>query len=93
MEIFMHTQFVNCVLASGFFDNEIYVILGESSAIVNRSAVEVFKEPQGQAEGEGRVCVYIIERKADRDLVEIPGQPVVGGLRTWIPRERSTAAA
>ena len=81
----MATEYVECALASGFFEDELYVILGDSSAIVSRSDVKVEREPQAQADGQGKVCVYVIDRKADSVLVEIPGQPVVGGLRTWIP--------
>ncbi len=89
----MPTEYVDCVLASGFFDNELYVTLGESSAIVNRQDIVVTSEPLDQKDGLGKVCVYIVERKADRVLVEIPGQPVVGGLRTWVNREHPSAVA
>ncbi len=89
----MPDEYVDCVIASGFFDNELYVTVGDSSAIVSRGNVQVTREPQDQKDGRGKVCVYIIERKADRLLVEIPGQPVVGGLRTWIDRGHTSAVA
>jgi len=89
----MATEYVDCVLAAGFFENELYVILGDSSAIVSRQDVQVVREPRGQDDGQGKVCVYIVERKADRLLVEIPGQPVVGGLRTWVPNGHTSAVA
>lgn len=89
----MPTKYVDCVLAPGFFDNELYVIVGDSSAIVSRHDVKVTHEPKDQMDGQGKVCVYVIERKADRLLIEIPGQPVVGGLRTWIHQEHSSAVA
>jgi hypothetical protein len=88
----MPTEYIDCVLASGFFDNELYVIVGDSSAIVSRQDVKVTREPHDQKDGQGQVCVYIIERKADRLLVEIPGQPVVGGLRTWVQGHSSAVA-
>jgi hypothetical protein len=89
----MPTEYVDCVLASGFFEDELYVILGDSSAIVSRGDVKVDREPQAQQDGQGKVRVYVIEREADRLLVEIPGQPVVGGLRTWVRQEHPSAAA
>jgi hypothetical protein len=89
----MATEFVECVLASGFFDDEFYVVVGDSSAIVDRKNVQVTSEPNGLTDGRGKLCVYIIERKADRLLVEIPGQPVVGGLRTWIEMGHPSAIA
>lgn len=85
----MSTQYIDCILSSGFFEDELYVTLGESSAIVNRSDVRVEREPKDSTDGQGQICVYVIEKKANRLLVEIPGQPVVGGLRTWINQELS----
>ena len=89
----MSTEYVDCVLAPGFFEDELYVMLGDSSAIVSRNDVIVEREPQAQNDGQGQICVYIIERKADRVLVEMPGQPVVGGLRTWVRQQRSAECA
>ncbi len=88
----MLTEYVECILTKGFFDQELYVILGDSSAIVDRTNIEVDSEPQAQREGKGKVRVYIIEKEEDRMLVEIPGQPVVGGLRTWIAASLALAA-
>lgn len=88
----MATEYVDCVLEAGFFENELYVLLGDSSAIVSRNDVKVAAEPQGTKDGKGKVCVYIIEKEADRLLVEIPGQPVVGGLRTWVNRSQTASA-
>jgi len=34
----------------------------------------------------GQVVAYFIEEKSDQVLVELPGEPVVGGLRAWVPR-------
>ena len=79
------TQYVKCKLASGFFDEELYVLLGSSSAIVSRDEVRIIDEPKLNAQGKGEVCVYVVEQMPDRLLVELPGQPVVGGLRTWVP--------
>ena len=86
------TQYVKCKLASGFFDGELYVLLGSSSAIVSRDAVRIIHEPKPNVEGQGEVCVYVVERTPNRLLVELPGQPVVGGLRTWVPMTEFSAA-
>ena len=86
----MLTTYVDCVIHPGFFENEYYVVLGDSSAIVSRDDVQVAQEPLGKHDGNGKLCVYIIERKADRVLVEMPGQAVVGGLRTWISHNQTT---
>ena len=80
----MVTQFIDCILETGFFEDELYVLVGDSSAIVSRDDVEIASEPQGSKDGKGRVCVSVIQKDADRWLVELPGQPVVGSLRTWI---------
>lgn len=79
------TQYVKCNLASGFFDEEIYVLLGSSSAIVSRNNVRIISEPKPNTQGKGEVCVYVVDRMLDKLLVELPGQAVVGGLRTWVP--------
>jgi hypothetical protein len=86
------TQYVKCGLASGFFDEEVYVLLGSSSAIVSRNEVRIIAEPKPNVQGKGEVCVYVVERTPDRLLVELPGQPVVGGLRTWVPMADLSAA-
>lgn len=41
--------------------------------------------PQRGMEVEGEVVAYLIDQERDRALIELPGEPVVGGLRTWIP--------
>jgi hypothetical protein len=86
------TQYVKCGLASGFFDEEVYVLVGSSSAIVSRNAVRIIDEPKLNVQGQGEVCVYVVEQTPDRLLVELPGQAVVGGLRTWVPLTDLSAA-
>jgi len=86
------TQYVQCKLARGFFDEELYVLLGSSSAIVSRNNVRIIAEPKPNVQGKGEVCVYVVERMPDKLLVELPGQAVVGGLRTWIPTADISAA-
>ncbi|MBM3774592.1 MAG: hypothetical protein FJW37_05450 [Acidobacteria bacterium] len=32
------------------------------------------------------VIAYLVEEKSDQALIELPGEPVVGGLRAWVPK-------
>lgn len=82
--------FVRCRVAAGIFGSEFYVIVGESSAYVSRRNVEVNNDPK-DSEVEGRVRAYLITKEKDKALVELPGEPVVGGLRTWVPLDRLEA--
>lgn len=77
-------NFVNCLISPGFFDDEFYINVGPSSAIVDKDYVDVQVAPRGLTEGSGTVFVYVVERSKDQILIEIPGQSVVGGLRTWV---------
>lgn len=81
-----HT-YVPCQVSLGFFDTEFYVTVSDSSAFVDRSVVQVDGEPAQGRSLDGKVLAYIIdEQQADRALVELPGEAVVGGLRTWVPK-------
>lgn len=80
-------KFVGCRLSPGFFDSEFYVMLGETSAFVDKSNVTVERAPEQARQVEGQVLVYLVGEETDRALVELPGQAVVGGLRTWIPKD------
>jgi len=72
----------------GFFSSEYYVKLSTGDAyIVDRSNVKVEREPQSRAEEvNGKVVAYVVDQNPSALLVELPGEPVAGGLRTWIPR-------
>lgn len=72
----------------GFFSSEYYVRLSTGDAyIVDRSNITVDREPQNRAdEIEGKVIAYVVDQTPTALLVELPGEPVAGGLRTWIPR-------
>jgi len=81
----MDIRYVHCTLAAGYFENEFYVNVGNCSAIVDRMHVSISVEPRQNREGQGFVHVYVIKQSSDQFLVEIPGEPVVGSLRTWVP--------
>ena len=40
----------------------------------------------------GQVLAYFIEERNDQVLIELPGEPVVGGLRAWVSRGDLTYA-
>jgi hypothetical protein len=77
--------YVTCRVSPGFFENEFYVVVDDSSAFVDRKNVLVEDIPSTSTEVEGKVLAYAIEQQGDRTLVELPGEAVVGGLRTWVP--------
>jgi hypothetical protein len=78
-------RYVRCKVARGFFDSERYVIVASSSAYVDRGFVRSAVPPiSGQVDGEVRA--YVVLEKGNKALVELPGQPVVGGLRTWVSK-------
>lgn len=83
--------FVTCHVSRGFFSSEYYVKLNSGDAfIVDRSNVRLDREPQTRTEEvNGKVLAYVIEDHAAKLLVELPGEPVAGGLRIWISREEA----
>ncbi len=79
-------KYVKCNVAPGFFDSELYVMVGEVSALVNARDVKPDEQPEMGKQVPGLCMVYLVTEEKDRALVELPGQPVVGGLRTWLPK-------
>ncbi len=79
-------RFVRCKVSLGFFDTEFYVVIGSSSAFVDRGNVKVAQTPEQGSEIEGEVRAYLVNEVQDQALIELPGEPVVGGLRTWVPK-------
>ena len=86
--------YVRCSVSLGLFESEFYVRLIESSAYVDRSNVRVKAVPESGREVEGEVLAYLIQENENTNqaLVELPGEPVVGGLRSWVPKSLLTAA-
>lgn len=83
---------VRCRVSRGFFDTELLVIVAESSAYVSRENVK-FDGELKSGEIEGLVSAYVIETSGEKTLIELPGQPVVGGARAWVPKGDVSAAA
>jgi len=84
--------YVNCLVSLGFFENEFYVVVDDSSAYVDRRNVRVSRAPEMDKQVEGQVLAYVVEEQPGRALVELPGQAVVGGLRTWIQQKQIAAS-
>ena len=84
--------YIFCRVSRGVWDSEFYVVVGDSAAFVNRESVKVDRVPERNAEVEGQVLASIIQQEADKLLVELPGEPVVGGLRSWVPRSALAAS-
>lgn len=81
---------VKCRVSSGIFGSEYYVMVQNSSAYVSRRNVKVNAEPADK-EVEGQVRAYWIAAEKGRVLIELPGEAVVGGLRTWVPEDQLEA--
>jgi hypothetical protein len=81
--------FVRCRVSAGFFKSEYYVVLNPQSAfVVDRDAVRVNDVPENN-EVDGKVQVYVIEESPQNQvLIELSGEPVIGGLRTWVAKDQ-----
>ena len=86
------TVYVRCKVLPGMFDNELYVIVSGSSVYVNQESVKLEEPVRQDAEVRGLVAAYLIDKQADRSLVELSGQPAVGGLRTWVDNRQFAQA-
>ena len=82
---------VRCRVSRGVFRGEFLVVVADSSAYVDGTNVTTDHEPT-MGDVEGLVSAYVIQREGDRALIELPGQAVVGGVRTWVPKEMLTQA-
>lgn len=72
-------------VARGFADSEFYVMVpGGPAAYVSRDLVFVKVVPTEGSEVRGQVQVYVLERGKDDALIELPGEPVIGGLRARV---------
>lgn len=80
------TIYVTCTVSQGLFESEFYVTVKEASAYVDRINVRVKESPHNGDEVEGRVIASLVDEKSDQALIELPGEPVIGGLRAWVPK-------
>ncbi len=86
------TLYVTCMVSTGLFESEFYITVRESAVYVDRDKVRVDPPPHNGDKVKGQVMAYFIEEKSDQVLVELPGEPVVGGLRAWVPKDDLTYA-
>ena len=71
----------------GFADTEYYVMVPNGpAAYVSRDRVFVDHPPLGSTEVAGQVEVYVLDQGEHDALIELPGEPVVGGLRTRVEK-------
>jgi hypothetical protein len=87
------TIYVRCKVLPGLFESELYVLInGTSAAYVTRNNVrKISATPKHGEQVDAQVLAYIINREETRSLIELPGEAVVGGLRTWVPNEMLTS--
>ena len=82
----MNTVYIRCKVHRGLFDTEYYVLVnGSASYYVSRDNVKVHTIPIDAAV-DGKVRGYLIEKKGAKALVQLPGEAVVGSLRTWVEK-------
>lgn len=84
-------RFVPCKILPGLFDTEVYVVVLDSSAYVSLESVKLNGNEKALQEGEevdGFVLAYVVaeDPQKGKALIEVPGEPVIGGLRTWVPQ-------
>lgn len=84
--------YIPCQVSPGLFNSEFYIMFYESGAYVNTGNVRVDIPPTSSMPSPGMVLAYLVEEKGADALVEVSGEPVVGGLRTWVPKAELLAA-
>lgn len=86
--------YVPCRVTSGFFPTEFYVLVQGSAAYVNASLVRLSSPLPLNFSNEvpGFVLASLVEEQEGKALIELSGEPAVGGLRTWIPSKELQAA-
>ncbi len=77
---------VACTVSQGLFESEFYVTVNDSSVYIDRVNVRVSEFPSNGDEVNGKVIAHLVEEDNDKALIELQGEPVVGGLRAWVPR-------
>lgn len=81
-------SFVRCTVSPGLFDGEFYVMLKNGGALyVDRDDVRVAPPEGDEWTVEGAVAARVVEQVNDRALVQLSGEPVIGGSRSWVSRD------
>ena len=85
---------IPCKATKGLFEEEAFVILdwlaAPVSAILNQECLA--HKPKGADLEDNHVVSYIIGTKGDDFIVELPGEPVVGGLRAIVSKDMISMA-
>ena len=86
---------IRCKVLSGLFENEFYVLVnGTAAYYIHRDNVILEgADPTGEASVEGRVMGYLVDSKDGKTLVQLPGEAVVGSIRTWVENADVSLAA
>jgi hypothetical protein len=90
----MSTARIACKVLPGLFENEYYVLVNGSSAYyVNKANVlHLAGSPSAEHPVDGQVLGYIVEKGSGKTLVQVPGEAVLGGIRTWVEDEAIAVA-
>lgn len=90
----MSPVYITCKVLPGLFDDECYVMVNGSAAYyINSRLVRVEGALDLNKPVDGLVSGYLVEQSKDHSLVQLPGEAVVGGIRTWVENGAVRAAA
>ena len=79
---------IRCQVSPGLFESEYFVrVNGQSAYYVNRANVQVNSQPTAEQVVAGRVRGYKVDQRDNLTLVQLPGEVVTGGLRTWVEND------
>ena len=85
---------IRCQVSPGLFESEYFVrVNGQSAYYVNRANVQVNPQPTAEQVIAGRVRGYKVDQRDNLILVQLPGEVVTGGLRTWVENDAVFAVA
>ena len=85
---------IRCQVSPGLFESEYFVrVNGRSAYYVNRANVQVNPQPTTEQAVAGRVRGYKVDQLDNLTLVQLPGEVVTGGLRTWVENDAVFAVA
>ena len=90
----MNDVLIRCQVLPGLFDSEYFVrVNGRSAYYVNRANVQVNPQPSAEQVVDGKVRGYKVDQRDNQTLVQLPGEAVTGGLRTWVENDAVFAVA
>ena len=85
---------IRCQVLPGIFQTEYYVLVnGSSGYYVSTSNVEVASAVTADRPVDGSVRGYLIAEADDKALVQLPGEAMVGSLRTWVEKKYVSLSA